>query len=197
MNKDLMVCTTRCKFCGDLAEDCECPRIPVSDTIQLTDAEKNVVTTQTLARDIKGAFVMLGGLLKANKEYAYWSQSGYETWRDYIEQLGIGSYANAMRLIQIYKFVSVRMLSEADVYEIGMAKTMMLLPLAENGNLTEEVISLAKNGTARELRQQLGLKVPHNDSKHSVVCSRCGAEVIGAEWIKKDGHTTEDKTGGV
>lgn len=163
----------------------------------LSPAEKNVVDTQALSKHLKGCFVALGGLLKANRDNAYWSMTGYENWKDYVEQLGIGSYANAMRLIQIYQFVSARMFSEEDVYEIGMAKVMLLLPLAANGNINEEVINLAKNGTARELREQLGLKVPHNDSKHSVICSHCGAEVIGAAWVKKDGHSLKDTAGSI
>jgi hypothetical protein len=168
--------------------------IPVSESIQLTDAEKNVVDTQHLVKHMKGCFIVIGGLLEANKKAAYWSVAGFESWRDYVEQLGIGSYANAMRLIQIYRVVSVRILSEEDVYEIGMAKTMMLLPLAENGNLTQDIISLAKNGTARDLRQQLGHKVTENDGRHSVTCSRCGEVIYGAKYV---GHTTEDKTGGI
>jgi len=171
--------------------------IPVSDTIELTIAESNVVDTMQLARHVKKCFVRMGELLKANKDNAYWSQSGYENWRDYVEQLGIGGQATASRLIAVYELCAGAILSEDEVYEIGLEKMKLLLPLAKKGMLTPEIISLAKSSPKRDLMAQLGLRIPHNDSKHSVTCSRCGAEITGAAWIKKDGHTAEDKTGGI
>ena len=50
-------------------------------------------------------------------------------------------------------------------------------------------LSLAKNGTNRDLREHLGLKVPQNDPECSIDCPNCGSQVIGAKWVKK----TEDK----
>jgi hypothetical protein len=126
----------------------------------------------------------MGGLLKINHDNAYWSITGYGTWKDYLEQLGM-SYSQAMRMIQVYEIVSARILSAEDVKEIGSTKTALLLPLATEGNLTEDIILLAKNCTARELRQELGHKVPHNNPKYSVICSRCGNEVLGARWVKE------------
>jgi hypothetical protein len=151
----------------------------------LTPAEQNVVATIELGKSIQTSFLALGGLLKINHDNAYWSVTGYGTWKDYLEQLGIGSYSQAMRMIQVYEIVSARILSAEDVKEIGLTKTMLLLPLAAEGNLTEDLILLARNGTARELRQELGHKVPHNNPKHSVICSRCGYEVLGARWVKE------------
>jgi len=160
--------------------------IPVSDSIQLTDAEKNTVDTQHLARHVKACFVRLGGLLHANKEHAYWSLSGFETWRDYVEQLGIGGQSTASRLIAVYKLCAGAQISEEDVLEIGLEKMKLLLPLANKGGLTADVIHLAKASPKRDLMIFLGLKVPHNGSNHSVTCSRCGCEILGARWVKKD-----------
>lgn len=160
----------------------------------LSPAEKNVVDTQALSKHLKGCFVALGGLLKANRDNAYWSTTGYENWNDYVEQLGIGTESHARRLIQIHDCVTSRILTEEDVYEIGISKTMLLLPLAERNNLNDEVLDIARNGTVRDLKQLLGHKVQENDSKYSVVCNRCGNTIYGAKYVR---HTIEDQTGGI
>jgi len=159
--------------------------IPVTQSIQLTPAEQNVVDTQHMARHVKGCFVALGGLLKLNKDNAWWSQAGFEAWRDYVEQLGIGDYTMATRLIKVYEIVTSQYISEEDVHEIGMTKMFLLLPMAKQGKLPLEIIDLAKNCTNRDLREKLGLKVTRNDGAHSVTCSRCGAEITGAKWVEK------------
>lgn len=160
--------------------------IAVSTSIPLTPAESNTVDTQHLARHVKACFVRLGGLLKANKENAWWSQSGFETWRDYVEQLGIGGQSTASRLIAVYKLCAGAQISEKDVLEIGLEKMKLLLPLANKGGLTADVIELAKASPKRDLMEFLGLKVPHNDSNHSVTCSRCGEILYGCKYISKD-----------
>ncbi len=153
---------------------------------ELLPAEKNVMDTQKLVTHMKSCFVHIGGLLKENKDKAYWSQAGFENWRDYVEQLGIGEYSMATRLIKVYEIVTSQLISEADVYEIGMAKMALLLPLARDGAIDGEVVELAKNCTNRELREKLGHKVVKNDEKESVVCSHCGAVVTGAKWVRKN-----------
>lgn len=157
---------------------------------ELLPAEKNVMDTQKLVSHVKTCFVHIGGLLKENKEKAYWSQAGFENWRDYVEQLGIGEYSMATRLIKVHEIVTSQLISEADVYEIGMAKMALLLPLARDGAIDSEVVELAKNCTNRELREKLGHKVVKNDEKERIHCPHCGSEILGCKYVRKDESKT-------
>ena len=154
--------------------------------ITLTKAEQNITETQELIRSAKIHFLEIGRLLQDCYENAYYSQGGYEKFKDYIEMLGIGSYTFCTRLMSMASCVTQMLISREDVIEIGIGKMQDILPRLKKGKLSQDDIELAKAAPQRDLREFLGLKVPHNDSNHHVVCSRCGAEIIGAAWVKKE-----------
>lgn len=163
----------------------------------LTMAEQNITETMNLIRSAKVHFLEIGRLLQECYENGYYSQGGYEKFKDYVEMLGIGSYTFCTRLMSMASCVTQLLISREDVIEIGIGKMQDILPRLKKGKLSPDDIELAKSAPQRDLREFLGLKVTENDSRHSVVCSRCGCEIIGAAWVKKDGHTTESKNGGI
>jgi len=146
--------------------------------LALTRAEENTLTIQSLCKDIYHNFLELGGLLAENQDYDYWSQCGYESFRDFVEQLGVGSYSWATRLIGISRVVASQLLAEAEIMEIGVSKACLLLPHIKNGGLPEDIKLLARDCTFTDLRKELGHKIPMpEDSHYYVPCPRCGQDV--------------------
>jgi hypothetical protein len=78
-----------------------------------------------------------------------------------------------------------QLLSEEEASEIGIAKAVLLLPLAKEGRLSPELIELAKSAPYRDLREELGYKQAELERGDSIVCPRCGAEIHGAKWSMK------------
>jgi hypothetical protein len=149
-------------------------------------AERLDLTIRQLIRDVKIDFIELGGLLLELYDLKSWSQCGFDRWQDYVESLGIGSYSYVMSLVAISKLVADKFLTSEDVLEIGYSKACLLAPVAARGELTEELVSLARVSTNRDLRLQLGHRVRENDESSSVHCPSCGATIIGCVWKKKE-----------
>lgn len=170
--------------------------IPVTDSFDLTPAEQNVVNTQHLARHMEGCFVLMGRLLKTNRDNAYWSLAGYETWKDYVEQVGIGSPNTASRLIQIYSVVEDKILTEAEVQAIGVTKMKMLLPTIKDGQVDPGLLDIATHGPISDLATALGRPPKDKNRAFKIICPRCGVEIPGAKYVEKtDGQTDTGKGG--
>ena len=61
--------------------------------------------------------------------------------------------------------------------KIGVGKAVLLLPQVKKGNLTDEMRSVAENGTWNDLRQELGHNLTEpKDCNEYVHCPRCGEE---------------------
>lgn len=155
-------------------------------TLTQTEAEKNHGYIMAVVSDLKTNFIQLGLLLMDNYKSGYWSQLGHESFNSYVEQLGIGSYSTAMRLVEIAEFVTSRKLEVATVHEIGISKTMLLLPVAKKGELTDDMIELARNCTNRDLREHLGHKIQETDKEYCIDCPRCGVKISGVKYVRKD-----------
>jgi hypothetical protein len=152
----------------------------------LTLAEQNTVRTIELCHSIKSNFLEVGKLLYENLVNAYWSQCGYDSWSNYLESLGIASRSKLARLADIAQCVATQVLTEDDVIEMGVTCAETLLPVIRRGNLTLDLLEIAKTGSTRELRRALGHKFNENNQDYSVRCPHCGFEISGCKWVRKD-----------
>jgi len=150
----------------------------MTDLPALTNAENNVLTIQHLAKDIYYNFLELGGLLSENQDYGYWSSCGYESFRDFVEMLGLGSYSWVTRLIDLSRLVASQLLTQEEVCEIGVSKACLLLPCAKKGKLDDETKGLARDCTFTDLRIHLGHHIPNSeDGDEYLLCPRCGVDI--------------------
>jgi hypothetical protein len=154
--------------------------------LDLTPAERNEITTRNLCENIKTNFLEVGRLLYANLTEAYWSLCGHSSFSDYLESLGIASRSKLSRLMNVAMCIETQVLQEADVLEMGQANAELLLPVIRRGELTQDLIEIAKSGSTRELRRALGHKENENDRNFSVICGNCGFEINGAKWMRKE-----------
>ena len=143
----------------------------------LTEAEINELTIIELAKNYKLHYLEMGGFLADNQDRALWSEH-HESFRDFVEHLGIGSYSCVTRLINVSRVVAAQLLSKEDVMEIGVGKTCLLLPRLKDGRVSEDIVELAKNCTEYDLRVELGHKTRDEESEEYLLCPRCGAEII-------------------
>ena len=89
--------------------------------------------------------------------------------------LGI-SYSFATRLMGIARVVALHLLTRAEILEIGVSKSCLLLPLLARGELDDDTKELAKSCPYRDLKIHLGHKVKDGDSSEYLTCPRCGVE---------------------
>jgi hypothetical protein len=146
--------------------------------IQLTPAEDNELTILNLVKNIKVNFLEVGALLVENYNQAYWSMNRHESFRNFVEQLGIGSYSWCTRLMRIAEVVATQLLTEDEVLEIGVAKTCLLLPMFAKSAVDVDTIELAKNCPYHDLRIMLGQAKEEETEEvriGDVTCPRCGA----------------------
>jgi len=144
--------------------------------ISLTEAEQSESLIAECCKDIKVRFLELGGLLADNQDRALWSEH-HESFKDFIELLGIGSYSWVTRLIDISRVVATQLLTKEDVLEIGVAKACLLLPRAKKGQLDDDTKELARNAPYHDLRKELGYKVIDELPEEYIICNRCGANI--------------------
>lgn len=155
------------------------------------EQEKKALKTRTqilqLATEAQATFLEMRKLLYEAREEAQWSVLRYESYKEYIEDLGLpmtNSYSWATRLVGIYEYMVVKMgLSNEDLIQIGVAKLSRLLPAAREGKLTAELIEQAKVLSDMDLRVELGHNVGGGSADTAIVCPRCGAEIPNARWV--------------
>ena len=156
-----------------------------------TEAEEKAHQTklhiQQIAREAGVSFLKIGALLYKAQEDADWSILGYESFREYVEDLELpvqSSWSWATRLIGITKYLDIeRGLNEQELLEIGVAKCTRLLPVARRGELTDELVEDAKVLSDADLQVKLGGKVREHLGERWIVCNRCGAIITGAKWV--------------
>lgn len=155
-------------------------------SLQLTKAEENCLTIAGLVKRIHYDFLELGGLLLENQENAYWSQCRHESFKDFVQQLGV-SYDWATRMMGVAKAVVEAVWTKEEVLEIGVAKACLLLPKIKDGQLPEELKLLARDCTFNDLRKELGHNLTEpKDFGEYLYCPRCGVEIdLKPELIKK------------
>jgi hypothetical protein len=152
----------------------------------LSKGEEQDLLIRQLSQHIELHFLELGGLLCEFYDGSLWLGLNYDRWADYVESLGIGSYNYVMSLISIARMVAVQIVTPDELAEIGYSKACLLAPLAKKDKLSREIIELAKCCTNRDLRLEIGYKVPDNESDCRIICSRCGNEIYGAKWVSKN-----------
>jgi hypothetical protein len=143
----------------------------------LSKAEENCLTIAGLVKRLHYDFLELGGLLLENQEKAFWGVAGAESFKSFVQQLGI-SYDWATRLMGVAKTVAENVFTKEQVVEIGVAKVCLLLPHIKNGELSEKIKLLARDCSFNDLRKELG----HNltdpvDLGEWLLCPRCGIEI--------------------
>ena len=142
----------------------------------LTEAERNEGLIRDLCGDIKLHFLELGMLLAFNQDRGLWSEH-HETFKDFIETLGIGDYSWVTRLVRMGRVVASQLLSKDELLEIGVSKTALLLPRIEKGELDEETKLLALVSTFQGLREHLGHTLHGEDGDEFLLCPRCGVDI--------------------
>ena len=151
----------------------------------LSDAEQNEKALIACCHSLHYSFLELGGLLVENNDRSYWSANRHESFRELVEMLGI-SYSFATRLMGIAKAEAKKLLTRAEILEIGVSKSCLLLPLIARGELDYETKELAKNCPYRDLRLHLHHKIPDEDSTEYLTCPRCGVEIhFGKEMLRR------------
>ena len=145
--------------------------IQLNDT-QQNDAQRNEIETRTLVANTQINFLRIGMLLMVNQDKALWSVVGHESFKDYIETLGIGSYSWVTRLVDMARVVATQQLSKEQVLEIGVSKMALLLPRLKSKTLEADMIELAKHCPVSDLREELGMKSGQSGS--DCICNRCG-----------------------
>ncbi len=148
----------------------------MSMDLSLTAAEKNELDIVACCKDLHDNFLQLGGLLVENYEKAYWSANRHESFKDFVQMLGIG-YSWATRLMGISRIVAQQLLTREEVREIGVAKATLLLPTVKDGKLNEDIKLLARDCTFNDLRRALGHNIKNEDIGEYLICTRCGADV--------------------
>lgn len=158
---------------------------------QLSDGEVNCLAIYQTVREAKSNFLTLGLLLKENRDKAYWSSvAKCESFRDFCEMLGIGSYSWITRLIDIAEIVSAQLLTQTEIEEIGVTKAALLLPLVKREKLTDDILAVAKSGTTKDLRQMLYTKDETPQYDGFIICPRCAFQI---NYIKGMEHWAEVK----
>ncbi len=142
----------------------------------LTEAETNECLIRQLCGQVKSHLLELGMLLAFNQDRGLWSEH-HETFKDFVETLGIGEYSWVTRLVRMGRVVTSQLLSKDDVLEIGVSKTALLLPRIEKGDLDEETRLLALVSTVSDLREHLGHTPYGGDGDEFLLCPRCGVDI--------------------
>jgi len=147
------------------------------DTLWELGPEENEKTILNMAQRQKADFLVLGILLLANMKRSYWSRNQHHSFKDFIEQLGIGSYSRMTRLADMAQLVLDGKLTAEEVSEIGVSKMSRLLPLLKKGEVSRDTIELAKTCPYRDLLVQLGkVKEDGGPVEQWIRCPRCGNE---------------------
>jgi hypothetical protein len=148
----------------------------------LSKAEENCLTIAGLVKRLHYDFLELGGLLLENQASAFWGASGAESFKSFVQQLGI-SYDWATRLMGVAKTVIENVFTKEQVVEIGVAKVCLLLPHIKKGKLPEEIKLLARDCTFQDLR--LALKhdiIEGREQGDEIYCPRCGVRLYGLQF---------------
>ena len=163
------------------------------------EENENLVTD--LAQAHKEDFIRLGILLLANKKRAYWSRNQHGSFKDFCEQLGLGSYSRMTRLADIAQLLLDKELDEATITEIGFSKMCLLLPGFKRGKVTPDLLELAKVAPYSDVRDELGYAVQVRlRGQETYICPRCGEEFfINPDKVRrareqKDGDNQEPGT---
>ena len=147
---------------------------------QLTNSETNELAIRQYCQEVKRHFLIIGTLLLESYDNAYWSKWG--SFADFVESLGIGSYSTATRLMGVAKLRRGNILTDTDIYEIGISKCFMLIPRVRDGEISDGLKEIAKQGTVQDLKAELGHE-GREITEHTINCPRCGAEIRGVKRI--------------
>jgi len=143
----------------------------------LSKAEENCLTIAGLVKKLHYDFLELGGLLLENQTQGFWGASGAESFKDFVQQLGV-SYDWATRMMGVAKAVVEAVWTKEEVLGIGIAKACLLLPRIKDGQLPNDLKLLAENCTFNDLRKELGHNLTDpEDSGEYLLCPRCGVEI--------------------
>ena len=145
----------------------------------LPPAEKNCEEIYSLIKSIGIADLGMGYLLIENKENGHWSSAPkVDSFKDFCEMLNWKSWSWITRIIRIAEAVLKGLLTEEEVKRWGITKTVLFLPLVEQGKLTPEIRAIADNGTTRDLRLILKGKSDEEPRYDGfIICGRCGNRI--------------------
>ena len=150
----------------------------MTDLPAYNEAETNCMAIEALTKEIFVSFVKLGVLLMQNQDKAFYSAAGFSGFKEYTEAVGLTDWTMVTRLVNIGRVVTSQQISFGDASEIGYSKMCLLLPKFRKGEVSQDLIQLAKVAPNRDLRLELGHKISEETFEEYVTCTRCGYDVI-------------------
>ena len=144
---------------------------------QLTQAEENCLRVAEMVKKVHYDMLELGELLWENRKYAYWSASGFAGFKEFVQTLPL-SYDWCTRMADLIDVMKQGLLSREEIIRLGVGKACLLLPHVKKGALTDDIRSVAENGTWNDLRLTLGHNLTEpQDMKEYIHCPHCGEEI--------------------
>lgn len=139
-------------------------------------AEENCQAIEKMVTKVHYDMLDLGELLWENCENGYWGYAGAESFKTYVQNLQV-SYDWATRMVDLIRQIKKGLLTREEILRIGVGKACLLLPHVKKGDLTDDMKSVAENGTWNDLREELGHHLTNpTDCQEFVHCPRCGGE---------------------
>ena len=142
----------------------------------LTEAQKNCDFITEKVKEIYKNYVQLAILLVENRDKAHWQATSASGFKEFTQMLNL-EWTQVTRLVTIGELVLTQKISREDATEIGYSKMCYLLPRYRKGEVSTDLIELAKNCPQADLRKELGYKVPDDGSEEYLNCPRCGVEI--------------------
>ncbi len=143
-------------------------------TISKAPWQANVEGIISTVGDLKDIFIELGLLLHENRRNKYYLATGelLHTFKDFCElYVASHSYSWACKLADMGEVLAKQQMTRDTVLEIGPTKMALLVSHIKDGTITDDLIELAKHGSARDLREALGLRVGGGGL---CICPACG-----------------------
>ena len=150
--------------------------------------ELNQLMTEALVNTGKTSFIYTCVLLAVNSQNAYYSQTGHETFDNYLDHLELDR-SQKSRFLCIGNAVLGGVLKLDDALAIPKSNLNLLTPLLRQSvvaqqQITPELIEQAKTLDFNGMRLALGQEVKKPEGDDYRVCPRCGEIFLIAEAKK-------------
>jgi len=137
-----------------------------------SEAELNMQRTVSLIVSVKDHLFNLGLLLYQNWAEKFYERLGFDSFKDYTDELKMLSYDEMCRWRQVGEAYSREWLKEDDVKQICKTNLFALLPvLFKSESAQVDLVELAKYAPTRDFREHLGHSV---NLKDEIICPQCG-----------------------
>jgi len=138
----------------------------------ISEAELNMQRTVSLIVSVKDHLFNLGVLLYQNCAIKMYEKLGFDSFKDYTDELKMLSYEKMCRWKQVGEAYSREWLKEDDIMRIDETNLFALIPvLFKTKSAQPGLVELAKYAPTRDFREHLGHSVTLKDE---IICPNCG-----------------------